>query len=66
MKREKSSIKKEFTWEKPFLSEAPYLVLVFADMKAPFTVYSTWIALGWHWRRKAWELLHTHLQMETS
>jgi len=28
------------------LSEAPYLVLVFADMKAPFTVHSTWIALG--------------------
>ncbi|WP_456398292.1 nitroreductase family protein [Palaeococcus sp. (in: euryarchaeotes)] len=37
---------KGFTWEKPFLSEAPYLVLVFVDMKAPFTVYSTWIALG--------------------
>ena len=46
VKREKSSIKKEFTWGKPFLSEAPYLVLVFADMKAPFTVHSTWIALG--------------------
>lgn len=39
--------KKGFTWEKPFLSEAPYLVLVFADMRSPFAIHSTWIAVGY-------------------
>jgi len=38
---------KGFTWEKPFLSEAPYLVLVFADVRAPFAVQSTWLAVGY-------------------
>ncbi|WP_175059367.1 nitroreductase family protein [Thermococcus sp. 2319x1] len=36
-----------FTWEKPFLSEAPYLVLVFTDVRAPFAVQSTWLAIGY-------------------
>ncbi|WP_042698070.1 nitroreductase family protein [Thermococcus sp. PK] len=38
---------KGFTWEKPFLSDAPYLVLVFADVRAPFAVQSTWLAVGY-------------------
>lgn len=38
---------KGFTWKKPFLSEAPYLVLVFADVRAPFAVQSTWLAVGY-------------------
>lgn len=38
---------KGFTWEKPFLNEAPYLVLVFADVRAPFAVQSTWLAIGY-------------------
>ena len=38
---------KGFTWEKPFLSDAPYLVLVFTDIRAPFAIQSTWLAIGY-------------------
>ena len=36
-----------FRPEKPFLSEAPYLVLVFGYTKAPYWLQSTWIAVGY-------------------
>ncbi|MBP1912399.1 nitroreductase family protein [Thermococcus stetteri] len=38
---------KGFTFEKPFLSEAPYLILVFGHIKAPYWLQSTWIAVGY-------------------
>lgn len=38
---------KGFTWEKPFLQEAPYLILVFARKDAPFSKESTWLAIGY-------------------
>jgi len=38
---------KGFTWEKPFLEEAPYLVLVFSRKDAPFSKESTWLAIGY-------------------
>ncbi len=37
---------KGFTGEKPFLSNAPYLLLVFTDVRAPFAVQSTWLTIG--------------------
>ncbi|WP_297521248.1 nitroreductase family protein [Thermococcus sp.] len=33
--------------EKPSLSEAPYLILVFGHTKAPYWLQSTWIAVGY-------------------
>ncbi|NJE47456.1 nitroreductase family protein [Thermococcus sp. GR7] len=38
---------KGFRPEKPFLSEAPYLILVFGHTKAPYWLQSTWIAVGY-------------------
>ncbi|CAB49804.1 nitroreductase family protein [Pyrococcus abyssi] len=38
---------KGFTPRKPFLSEAPYLILVFSNTKAPYWLQSTWIAVGY-------------------
>ena len=36
-----------FSPEKPFLEEAPFLVLVFSQARAPYSVQSTWIAVGY-------------------
>jgi nitroreductase len=36
-----------FRPEKPFLTEAPYLILVFGYTKAPYWLQSTWIAVGY-------------------
>jgi nitroreductase len=36
-----------FRAEKPFLSEAPYLILVFGHTKNPYWLQSTWIAVGY-------------------
>lgn len=38
---------KGFKPEKPFLSEAHYLILVFGHTKAPYWLHSTWIAVGY-------------------
>ncbi|WP_457752915.1 nitroreductase family protein [Thermococcus sp.] len=38
---------KGFSPEKPFLSEAPYLILIFGHTKAPYWLHSTWIAVGY-------------------
>lgn len=35
------------TWEKPFLTQAPVLLFVFADIKAPSAVQSVWLAIGY-------------------
>jgi len=34
------------TWEKPFLTEAPILILVFGRIDEPYWVESTWLAIG--------------------
>jgi len=36
-----------FSWEKPFLEEAPLLVLVFSEKKAPHSTHSVWLAIGY-------------------
>ena len=38
---------RNISWKKPFLENAPVLVLVFADNKAPYYIQSTWIAIGY-------------------
>ena len=35
------------TWRKPFLENAPILLLVFSDGTAPYNVQSTWLAIGY-------------------
>jgi len=39
--------KRGLSWRKPFLTDAPYLIAVFADMRAPFAKESVWIAVGY-------------------
>jgi len=34
------------TWKKPFLTEAPILILVFGRIGEPYWVESTWLAIG--------------------
>jgi len=36
-----------FTWEKPFLEEAPIIVLVLSVTKAPYATQSVWLAVGY-------------------
>jgi len=38
---------KGLNWQKPFLSEAPYIIAVFAHKKAPYSRESVWIAIGY-------------------
>ena len=38
---------KGLNWEKPFLTEAPYIVGVFAKKKAPYSRESVWIAVAY-------------------
>lgn len=35
------------TWRKPFLTEAPYLIAVLADRRAPYSRESVWLAIGY-------------------
>ena len=39
--------KKKISWKKPFLTDAPYLILVFSDMKCPYAIQSTWLSIGY-------------------
>ena len=39
--------KRGISWKKPFLTEAPYLIAVFADIKAPYAKESVWLAIGY-------------------
>ncbi|SHH40052.1 nitroreductase family protein [Thermosipho atlanticus] len=34
-------------WKKEFLSNAPYLILVFSDKRFPFSKESTWLSIGY-------------------
>ena len=36
-----------FTWEKPFLSEAPFLLFVYSHVKSPFSRESVWLSIGY-------------------
>jgi len=40
-------LSKGFSWKKPFLEEAPILVLVFSEKKAPHSAHSVWLAIGY-------------------
>ncbi len=35
------------SWQKPFLEEAPLLVLVFSEARAPYSKESVWLAIGY-------------------
>ncbi|SHF09402.1 Nitroreductase [Marinitoga hydrogenitolerans DSM 16785] len=39
--------KKGFSWKKPFLTEAPYLLFVYSNKKSPFSKESVWLSLGY-------------------
>jgi nitroreductase len=39
--------KKGLNWHKPFLTEAPLLVLVFSEIHAPYSIESVWISIGY-------------------
>lgn len=38
---------KGISWKKPFLEDAPALLLVFSSRGAPYPVHSTWLAVGY-------------------
>lgn len=38
---------RKITWEKPFLTDAPLLQFVFADLTAPMAIQSVWLAIGY-------------------
>lgn len=38
---------KNITWQKPFLTDAPILLAVFASQKMPYATESTWLAIGY-------------------
>lgn len=38
---------RNITWRKPFLEEATYLIAVYTDKRCPYTVQSTWLAIGY-------------------
>jgi len=38
---------RNITWRKPFLEEATYLIVVYTDKRCPYTVQSTWLAIGY-------------------
>jgi len=40
-------LEREFSWRKPFLEEAPLLVLVLSETKAPYSTESVWLAIGY-------------------
>ncbi|RLG51865.1 MAG: nitroreductase family protein [Thermoproteota archaeon] len=40
-------LSKGFSWKKPFLEEAPILVLVFSEKRAPHSTRSVWLAIGY-------------------
>jgi len=40
-------LSKGLSWNKPFLEEAPLLVLIFSERKAPYSIQSVWLAIGY-------------------
>lgn len=40
-------LKRGFDWKKPFLEEAPVLLLVLSEARAPYSTQSVWLAIGY-------------------
>ncbi len=40
-------MERKMSWRKPFLTEAPYIIAVFSELGKPYTVQSTWLAIGY-------------------
>ena len=40
-------LKRDFDWKKPFLEEAPVLLLVLSEKRAPYSTQSVWLAIGY-------------------
>jgi len=40
-------LKRDFDWKKPFLEEAPVLLLVLSETRAPYSTQSVWLAIGY-------------------
>jgi nitroreductase len=40
-------LSRSLDWKKPFLEEAPLLVLIFSEEKAPYSTRSVWLAIGY-------------------
>lgn len=40
-------LKRDFDWKKPFLEEAPVLLLILSEIKAPYSTQSVWLAIGY-------------------
>jgi nitroreductase len=38
---------KNITWQKPFLTDAPMLLVVFSNQAMPYATESTWLAIGY-------------------
>ena len=36
-----------FSWRKPFLTDAPYLIVVLSERNKPYAIESTWLAIGY-------------------
>ena len=37
----------KLTWRKSFLTEVPYLIAVFSNLKKPYAIQSTWLSIGY-------------------
>jgi len=46
-KLKKWLLSKGLSWNKAFLEGAPFLILVFSDSKAPYSIQSVWLAIGY-------------------
>lgn len=40
-------LRRGLNWRKPFLEEAPLLTLIFSEKNAPYSIQSTWLAIGY-------------------
>jgi len=40
-------LRRGLNWRKPFLEEAPLLTLIFSEKKAPYSIQSVWLAVGY-------------------
>ena len=40
-------LRRGLNWRKPFLEEAPLLTLIFSAKKAPYSIQSVWLAVGY-------------------
>ncbi|MCD6572530.1 MAG: nitroreductase family protein [Thermoplasmata archaeon] len=38
---------RKITWEKKFLEDAPFLIIIFSDRNSPYYIQSTWLCIGY-------------------